>query len=76
MKEKLPLEELASLPEFYHPVASPDGDKVAFYYDKSGRNELYVLDKETDEIEQISEGEVPRNARWPIMWHPDGDKIY
>jgi len=76
MTEKLPLEELASLPEFYHPVASPDGDKIAFYYDKSGRNELYVLDKETDELEQISDGEVPRNARWPIMWHPDGDKIF
>lgn len=76
MTEKLPLEELASLPEFYHPVASPDGDKVAFYYDKSGRNELYVYDKKTEKLEQISDGEVPKNARWPIMWHPDGDKIY
>lgn len=75
MNEQLPLEELASLPEFYHPVASPDGDKVAFYYDKSGRNELYVLDVDTGELEQISDGQVPRNARWPIMWHPEGEKI-
>ncbi len=76
MPEEVPLEELASLPEFYSPVASPDGDEIAFYWDKSGRNELYVLDKESGETEQISDGEVPRNARWPIMWHPDGDKIY
>ncbi|MFB6196871.1 MAG: hypothetical protein ABEI52_01195 [Halobacteriaceae archaeon] len=29
---------LASLPEFYHPVVSPDGSEIAFYYDEHGRN--------------------------------------
>lgn len=76
MKKKIPLEELAGLPEFYHPVVSPDGEKVAFYYDKSGRNELYVLETKNGELTQLSDGQVPRNARWPIMWHPDGNKIY
>ncbi|MEF8874452.1 MAG: prolyl oligopeptidase family serine peptidase, partial [Candidatus Thermoplasmatota archaeon] len=76
MSEKYPLEELASLPEFYHPVASPDGDKVAFYYDKSGRNELHIMDLESGKIEQVSDGEVPKNARWFIMWGPDGEKVY
>ncbi|MFP4001307.1 MAG: TolB family protein, partial [Thermoplasmata archaeon] len=76
MGEEYPLEELASLPEFYHPVASPDGEKVAFYWDKSGRNELHVMDLESGEIEQVSDGEVPKNARWFIMWGSDSEKIY
>ncbi|MEF8834884.1 MAG: prolyl oligopeptidase family serine peptidase [Candidatus Thermoplasmatota archaeon] len=76
MGEEYPLEELASLPEFYHPIASPNGEKVAFYYDKSGRNELYVMDLKTGEIEQLSDGEVPKNARWFIMWGSDSEKIY
>ncbi len=76
MGEEYPLEELASLPEFYHPIASPDGEKVAFYWDKSGRNELHLMDLESGEIEQISDGEVPKNARWFIMWGSESEKIY
>lgn len=76
MSEEYPLEELASLPEFYHPVASPDGEKVALYYDKSGRNELYIMDLESGKIEQVSDGEVPKNARWFIIWGSDGEKVY
>lgn len=76
MKKEYPLEELASLPEFYHPVVSPDGEKVAFYYDKSGKNELYLLNIESGEMEQLSDGEVPKNARWFIMWGSDSEKIY
>jgi len=75
MAEKYPLEKLASLPEFYHPVASPDGDKIAFYWDKSGRNELYILNRKSGEIEKISDGEVPKNARWFFMWDSKGEKI-
>ncbi|MFW6038332.1 MAG: S9 family peptidase [Candidatus Saliniplasma sp.] len=75
MVEKYPLEKLASLPEFYHPVASPDGEKVAFYWDKSGRNELYILYRKSGDIEQLSDGEVPKNARWYIMWDSKGEKV-
>ncbi len=69
------MEKLASLPEFYHPTASPDGDKIAFYWDKSGRNELYLLDRKTCGVRQLSSGNVPKNARWFIMWHSIGKKI-
>lgn len=69
-------ETLASLPEFYHPIASPDGDEIAFYYDEHGRNDLYLLDRESGEYERVSDGNVPRNARYHIMWGPDGDRIY
>ncbi|WP_227131257.1 S9 family peptidase [Halorubellus salinus] len=70
------LEALASLPTLAHPTVSPDGSEVAFYYDDTGRNELHVLDLETGEREQWSDGEVPRNARWFVEWAADGDAIY
>jgi dipeptidyl aminopeptidase/acylaminoacyl peptidase len=62
------LEQLASLPSFYHQTVSPDGSKVAYYYDGTGRNELYVQDIESGERVQWSDGNVPRNARWHIKW--------
>ena len=70
------LEELATLPTLAHPTVSPDGDQVAFYYDITGRNELHVLNVESGEVTQWSEGDVPRNARWPINWAADGDSVF
>jgi dipeptidyl aminopeptidase/acylaminoacyl peptidase len=70
--------ELASLPEFYHPRIAPDGDRVAFYADDTGRNELSVQELSTGERRQLSDGEVPRNARWSIAWDgadAPGDRI-
>ena len=70
------LEELASLPTIAHPSISPDGTEIAFYYDVSGRNELHVLDVESGDLSQWSDGEVPRNARWPVAWHADGERVF
>ena len=71
-----PLEELASLPALFHPAASPSGDRVAYYYDVTGRNELYVLDVDTGEQRRISDGEVPRDAKWRFRWDATGDRVY
>ena len=70
------LEELASLPTMAHPTVSSAGDEVALYYDITGRNELQVFDVETGELEQWSDGEVPRNARWFVAWGAGGDRLY
>jgi len=70
------LEELASLPTFAHPTASPAGDEIALYYDVSGRNELHVLDVASGELAQWSDGEVPRNARWWVDWDADGERVF
>ncbi|WP_276302376.1 S9 family peptidase [Halorussus lipolyticus] len=70
------LEALAGLPTFHHPVVSPDGEEIALYYDVSGRNELHFADAETGALEQVSDGEVPRNARWYINWSADGERIF
>jgi dipeptidyl aminopeptidase/acylaminoacyl peptidase len=74
--DQFPLEALVSLPEFYHPFASPDGEHVGLYWDESGRNELYLLDPDTGDRTQVSDENVPRNAYWPYLWHPDGDRLY
>ena len=70
------LEALASLPSYHHPTVAPDGDRIAVYYDISGRNELHLIDVESGERTQLSDGEVPRNARWGTRWGPHGDRIY
>jgi dipeptidyl aminopeptidase/acylaminoacyl peptidase len=63
--------ELWSLPSLYHPVLSHKRDKIAFYWDKSGRIELYVLDLKTRAVRQISHGEPPRALRSFYIWTPD-----
>jgi dipeptidyl aminopeptidase/acylaminoacyl peptidase len=70
------LEELVRLPEMGRPTASPDGERVVFYHNGTGRNELYVLDIETGEREQWSDGDVPRHVQWPVAWTADGDRVF
>jgi dipeptidyl aminopeptidase/acylaminoacyl peptidase len=70
------LEELASLPTMAHPTAADNGEEVALYYDITGRNQLHVLDIDSGEMEQWSDGEVPRNARWFVDWAADDDRIF
>ena len=72
---RIPLEELCSLPSFFLPVVSWKGDRVAFYWDKSGRMELYVMDLATRAVRQVSHGEVPRALRTGFVWSRDDREI-
>ena len=65
---RIPLEELSRLPSFYLPAVSWKGDRVAFYWDKTGRMELHVMDLATRETRQVSHGEVPRALRAGFAW--------
>lgn len=65
---RIPLEELCRLPSFYLPKVSWNGDRVAFYGDRTGRMELYVLDLATEAVKQVSHGEVPRALRTGFAW--------
>lgn len=62
------LKKLASLPSFYFPTLSHDEKKLAFYYDKTGKMELFVLDLESKELKQVSNGEFPRLLRSDFIW--------
>ena len=69
-------ETLASLPSFYSPSVSPDGDELAFFHDRTGRMELYTLSLPDGEWEQWSDGNVPRNLSGGLAWAADGERIY
>lgn len=64
-------EELMGLPIFYFPSVSWDKSRIAFFWDRTGRHELYVKDIETGKVKQISHGELPRSPESPIIWSRD-----
>ncbi len=74
--DPLPFDELLGLPSYSMPKLSKDKDKLAFYWDKTGRIELYVLDMDSKEIEQISHGELPKAPRTGFAWGKKGEKIF
>ncbi|HEY3111348.1 MAG TPA: prolyl oligopeptidase family serine peptidase, partial [Chloroflexota bacterium] len=71
-QRRIPLEELARLPSFMQPLLSWGRDRVALYYDRTGRIELYVLDLATRQLRQVSRGEVPRAPKAGFTWERSG----
>src|SRR5437667_12445722 len=57
---RIPLEELCRLPSFFFPAVSWKGDRVPFYWEQTGRMELFVMDLATRALQQVSRREVPR----------------
>jgi dipeptidyl aminopeptidase/acylaminoacyl peptidase len=74
-QSRIPLEELCRLPTFFLPSVSWKGDRVAFYWDKTGRMELHVMDLRTKDIRQVSHGEVPTALRAGFAWSRDDRSI-
>src|SRR5438045_3312537 len=75
MPGRIPLEELVRLPSFYLPTPSWDRQRLAFYWDKSGRIELYVMDLTSREVRQVSHGEVPRALHAGFVWDRDDRRV-
>jgi len=56
------------------PAWSPDGRFLAFYSDKTGEYEIYLMDKaEDNKIIQLTEGS--RIWRFPPVWSPDSTQL-
>lgn len=72
---QIPLEELASLPVFAAATPSHSGEKIGFFWDKTGRFELYVMDIRTRKVEQITDGQAPRSLRAGFEWTRDDQAI-
>ncbi len=70
-KGRIPLEELASLPTFSFVTPSYSGDKIAFFWDKTGRFELYSMDLHTLEVRQLTDGQAPKGLRAGFVWTRD-----
>jgi len=73
---RIDLAELARLPSFYFPALSYQRDRVAFYSERTGRIELYVMDLATKATKQVSHGEVPRALRTAFTWDRADRRIF
>ena len=76
LRHRLPARSALRLPRSSNlPTVSWGGDRLAFYWDKGGRLELYVLDL-ADGAErtprQVSHGEVPRAIKAGFAWDRAG----
>ncbi len=71
VKNKYTIDDLSKIPLIFLPKLNHAKDKVAFYWDKTGILELYVMDLRTREIRQVSHGECPRAIRAGFVWTRD-----
>lgn len=72
---RIQLEHLMRLPSVYFPAVSNDGKRMAFYWDKSGHMELYLIDLPECTPQQISDGNVPKSLRAGFIWSQDDSRI-
>jgi len=56
-----------------YPRWSPDGKKIVFTSDRSGRYEIWTIDPDGTNLQQIS-FDSPGDASFPL-WSPDGSRI-
>jgi len=70
------IEELASIPMFVMATLNYGKDKLAFYWDKTGRFELHIMDLATKDITQITDGQLPKGIRAGYIWGRDDRTIY
>lgn len=69
------IDDLSKIPQIYLPTISHSKDKIAFYWDKTGILELYVLDLKSKELKQVSHGECPRAIRAGFVWTRDDENL-
>lgn len=71
MTKEITLEKLASIPSFSFITPNHKKDKIGFYWNKTKRQEFYILDIETMEYKQITDGELPKAIRAGFIWLKD-----
>lgn len=75
-RNKLDLRKLAEIPTFYDAQLSNKEDKLSFYWNKTGRLEFYIMDLESKDIVQISNGEFPDDLKASYIWSNDDKDIF
>ena len=70
------IEELASIPTFAMATLNYAKDTLAFYWNKTGRFELYTMNLDTKDIKQVSDGELPKGIRAGYLWGRDDRTIF
>ena len=69
------IEKIGRIPQYYRPTLNHSKDKIAFFWDITGRIELYIMNLKSKVYEQISHGEVPRALRAGFLWTRDDKNI-
>ena len=54
------------------PVFSPNGEQLAFVSDRSGREEVYIINLKTRKITKVTDSDTLKSE---IVWSPDGTKL-
>ena len=72
---QIDLAEILGLSSVYFPEVSHDGRRLAFYWDRSGQMELYVVELPDGEPRQVSHGNVPRSLRAGFVWCRDNRSV-
>ena len=55
------------------PQWSPDGSRIGFYSDRSGRYETWTMQPDGSKLEQQTRTTGP--SRWDSVWSPDGKRL-
>ena len=55
------------------PKWSPDGARIGFYSDRSGRYETWTIQPDGSGLEQLTKTTGP--SRWDTEWSPDGKRL-
>jgi Dipeptidyl aminopeptidases/acylaminoacyl-peptidases len=75
VSEQQSIEAFLELPGARAGVASPDGERVAFYHEQGQNRELCVLDVATGEYERLAGGESGPQMGGHLAWRGDGEAV-
>jgi TolB protein len=64
---------LTAAPQNFHSSISPDGWRIAFTSNRDGNNEIYVMNADGTNQENLTRS--PATREWWPRWSPDGTKI-
>ena len=71
MSKEITLEKLASIPMILSIKPNGERNKIGFYWNKTKRQEIYTIDLETSEYEQVTDGHLPRALQAGFLWTKD-----
>jgi dipeptidyl aminopeptidase/acylaminoacyl peptidase len=74
-RKKLDLEELIALPIHFWGALGRSTDKIVYISNKTGPPELHMLDLDTTEFSQLTDGNFPKTPGGYHKWAPDDSYV-